>query len=550
MKRDLQKFQKRDFDILVIGGGVSGAAIAWDAVLRGFSVALIERKDFGHATSAATSKLIHGGLRYLAQGDIPVVRESLRERRYLEVNMPHQVFPLPFMLPIYDFTPTPRWMLGLGLTLYDFLAWDRNYIDDPDKHLDRKRWLTRDKALQIEPGLNPHGLKGAYHYYDALNRHPNRSNLEYILSAANRGAEVANYVSCSDFILEETASGRRVCGVIAEDQLGRKEFPIRAKVTVNATGPWGDLVLGKLTKTPTHKLLRSKGIHLLFPRFHKNTTIGLETRDKQHMFLIPWRDYSLLGTTDTEFSGDPDDLNVTQDDAQKFLNDFNEYFPQHKKSLRDVVNSYAGLRPLVAESSVTSTYKASRKHEIIYHKRYEKIDGLISVFGGKWTTSRALAEETVNFVEKKFNFPRRRSVSQKTPVVGGAVGPRLATFILDAHAKWDKVFAPALIDHLIEIYGALYERVLDYVIKDKSLIRPIDSDYHFIHAEIYYAVEHEMALKLDDFLKRRSGLGNMGFISDSAINAVAATMSELLKWDSTRRKEEIANFKKSRTIIG
>lgn len=549
MKRDLQRFQNQVFDLLVIGGGVSGASIAWDAVLRGFSVALIERKDFGHATSAATSKLIHGGLRYLAQGDIPVVRESLRERRYLEMNMPHQVFPLPFLMPIYDFTPTPRWMLGLGLTLYDFLSWDRNYIDDPDKHLDRKRWLTREKALQLEPGLNPQGLKGAYHYYDALNRHPNRSNLEYVLSAAARGAQVANYVSCTDFIMEETSSGKRVSGVIAQDTVSGKEFPIRAKVTVNATGPWGDLVLGKLHKNPIRKLMRSKGIHLLFPRFHKNTTIGIETRDKHHIFLIPWGNYSLLGTTDTEFTGDPDDLTVTRDDAQAFLNQFNEYFPQHK-TLTDVVNTYAGLRPLVAESSVTSTYKASRRHEIVNHRKQENVDGLISVFGGKWTTSRALAEETVDMIEKKFGFPRRRSVSHKTPVIGGAVGPRLATFIAAAHDRWDKVFPAQLIDHLIEIYGALYERVLDYAIKDKSLLRPFDVEYPFIYAEIYYAVEQEMALTLTDFLKRRCGLGNMGFISDAALTSVAGTMGDLLRWDSTRRKEEVALFKKSRSIIG
>jgi glycerol-3-phosphate dehydrogenase len=548
MKRDLQRFQNQIFDILVIGGGVSGAAIAWDAVLRGFSVALIERKDFGHATSAATSKLIHGGLRYLAQGDIPVVRESLRERRYLEINMPHQVFPLPFMIPFYDFTPTPRWLMGMGLTFYDMLAWDRNYIDDPDKHLDRKRWLNKEKALQIEPGLNPHGLRGAYHYYDALNRHPNRSNLEYVLSAASRGAVIANYVACSDFILEETASGKKVMGVIAQDTLGGKDFPIRAKVTINASGPWGDIVLGKLHKNPVRKLMRSKGIHLLFPRFHKNTTVGIETRTKEHIFLIPWRNYTLLGTTDTEFKGDPDDLTVTQDDAQKFLDTYNEYFPQ-KKTLGDVVNTYAGLRPLVAESSVTSTYKASRKHEIVYHRKAENIDGLVSVFGGKWTTSRALAEETVDLVEKKFAFPRRRSTSHKTPVVGGAVGPRLANFIADAHARWDNVYSPHLIDHLIEIYGALYECVLDYVIKDKSLLRPIENEYLFIYAEIYYAVEQEMALTLSDFLKRRSGLGNMGFISDSALNAVAAVMGDLLRWDNTRRKEEVSLFKKSRSVI-
>ncbi|MFZ5629846.1 MAG: FAD-dependent oxidoreductase [Spirochaetota bacterium] len=549
MKRDLQRLQNQVFDILVLGGGVSGASIAWDAVLRGFSVALIERADFGHATSAATSKLIHGGLRYLAQGDIPVVRESLRERRYLEMNMAHQVFPLPFLMPFYDFTPTPRWMLGVGLTLYDLLSWDRNYIDDPDKHIDRKRWLSREKALQLEPGLNPQGLKGAYHYYDALNRHPNRSNLEYVLSAASRGAQVANYVACDEFIIEETSAGKRVSGVIAKDTLTGRQFPVRARVTVNATGPWGDIVLGKLHGAAEHKLVRSKGIHLLFPRFHKNTTIALETRDKHHIFLIPWGNYSLLGTTDTEFKGDPDDLNVTRDDAQDFLDLFNAYFPQ-KKTLGDVVNSYAGLRPLVAESSVTSTYKASRRHEIVLHRKQDNVDGLVSVFGGKWTTSRALAEQTVDLIERKFGFPRRHSISHKTPVVGGQVGSRLATFIAEAHARWDKVYSPQLINHLIEIYGALYERVLDYVIRDKSLLMPIENEYPFIRAEIHYAVDHEMALTLSDFLKRRCGLGNMGYISDTALTAVATVMGDLLRWDSTRRREEIAAFKKSRSIIG
>jgi len=549
MKRDLKRLQNQVFDILVLGGGVSGASIAWDAVLRGFSVALIERKDFGHATSAATSKLIHGGLRYLAQGDIPVVRESLRERRYLEINMPHQVFPLPFLMPIYDFTPTPRWMLGVGLTLYDLLSWDRNYIDDPDKHIDRHRWLSREKALQLEPGLNPQGLRGAYHYYDALNRHPNRSNLEYVLSAAARGAQVANYVGCDEFIVEETSAGKRVSGVIAKDLLSGREFPIRAKVTVNATGPWGDIVLGKLHGASDHKLVRSKGIHLLFPRFHKNTTIALETRDKHHIFLIPWGNYSLLGTTDTEFKGDPDDLSVTRDDAQDFLDLFNSYFPQ-KKTLGDVVNFYAGLRPLVAQSSVSSTYKASRRHEIVLHRKQDKVDGLVSVFGGKWTTSRALAEQTIDMIEKKFGFPRRHSVSHKTPVVGGQVGTRLSTFIAEAHARWDKVYSPQLINHLIEIYGAVYEHVLDYVIRDKSLLMPIENEYPFIRAEIHYAVEHEMALTLSDFLNRRCGLGNMGYISDSTLNAVAAAMGDLLRWDSTRRREEVAEFKKSRSIIG
>jgi glycerol-3-phosphate dehydrogenase len=549
MKRDLQRLQNQVFDILVLGGGVSGASIAWDAVLRGFSVALIERTDFGHATSAATSKLIHGGLRYLAQGDIPVVRESLRERRYLEQNMPHQVFPLPFLMPVYDFTPTPRWMLGLGLTIYDLLSWDRNYIDDPDKHIDRKRWLTREKAMQLEPGLNPQGLKGAYHYYDALNRHPHRSNLEYVLSAAARGAQVANYVECDKFIVEEASAGKRVLGVIAKDMLTGRQFPVRARVTVNATGPWGDIVLGKLRGAVQHKLVRSKGIHLLFPRFHKNATIALETRDKHHIFLIPWGNYSLLGTTDTEFKGDPDDLHVTRDEAQDFLDLFNSYFPQ-KKTLADVVNAYAGLRPLVAESSVTSTYKASRRHEIVLHRKHDHVDGLISVFGGKWTTSRALAEQTVDLIEKKFGFPRRPSVSHKTPVLGGQVGSRLATFIAEAHARWDKVYPPQLIDHLIEIYGALYEKVLDYVIRDKSLLTPIDNEYPFIRAEIYYAVEQEMALTLSDFLKRRCGLGNMGYISDRALTTVATVMGDLLRWDNTRRREEIAAFKKSRSLIG
>ncbi len=542
MQRDIHKLSTDQFDILIIGGGISGAAIAWDAALRGYKTALIEKKDFGHGTSAATSKLIHGGLRYLAQYDFPVVRESLRERRLLEQNIPHQAFPLPFLLPIYDYFKTPRWMLAIGLTLYDILSFDKNRLKDKSKHLRNKKWYSRQEALAMEPGLDPNGLQGAYLYYDVINLHPERSNFDFVQSAAEQGATVANYVSFRDFIIEESATGKRVSGVIAADETTQKTFPIRATVTVNAGGPWGDLILSKLHKNPVRQLVRSKGIHLLFRKFHGDHAITFETRDNRHFFIIPWLDYTLVGTTDTPFNEDPDKIRVTEQDAQEFIDLINAHYPANL-TLKDVVHSYAGIRPLVAESGVSSTYKASRRHEIVNHKKAENIDGLISVFGGKWTTSRSLAQEAVNTIAALGKFQKKKCLTKITPLSAGRVGDSWEQFCAEAHRKYDALYGEKTIKRLLEIYGAHYSRVLEIMAAKKNMADVLDPATGVSRAEVYHAVKNEMALTLDDFLMRRSGIGNYGAVAEKSLQNITAEMGKLLKWNSARQRAEIKSWK-------
>lgn len=543
MQRDIRRLKDRQFDILVVGGGISGAAIAWDAALRGYDVALIEKKDYGHATSMATSKLIHSKLHYLAGLDFSLVRESLRERRLLSQNAPHLVFPLGILIPIYDYTPSKRSKLKVGLTLYDWLSYDKNDLSDSDKHLPNHQYLSAEEALQLESTLIREGLKGAFYYYDGLNKHPERINIDFLHSAYEKSAHLANYVEASGFMIEEVEDIKKVVGVKAKDMLTDEEFQIHAKITINATGSWADLLLAKLNDRPVRKLQRAKGIHLLFRRFTQNNAIGFETRDKHHFFFIPWLKYSLLGTSDTPFTGHPDELTVTSEEAQDFIDLVRQYYPVNI-SLKDVLHAYVGIRSSVTKSGdSSSTYKASRKHEIINHRKAEKVFGLISVLGGKYTTSRGLAEAAVDIAMKEADLPKNPCRTANTPISGGHVGKRLSTFTSDAIARYKNDYSSDLISHLIEYYGSNYEKLIEILKKEKCLDKTIDDEIGHIAAEIVYAVDQESAIDLSDFMLRRSGIGNCGVPTERVLCGIAEMMGRARGWDHTTVQEQIEKYK-------
>ena len=543
MQRDIGRLKNKQFDVLVVGGGISGAAIAWDAALRGYDVALIEKKDYGHATSMATAKLIHGGLLYLAGLDFTLMRESLRERRLLSQNAPHQVFPLGTLIPMYDYTPSKCSKLKVRLTLYDWLSYDKNDLSDSDKHLPNHQYLSAEETLQLESTLSHEGLKGAFYYYDGLNKHPERINIDFLHSAYEKSAHLANYVEASDFIIEEVEDIKKVVGVKAKDLLTDEEFKIHAKITINATGPWADLLLAKLNDRPVRKLQRAKGIHLLFRRLTQNNAIGFETRDKHHFFFIPWLKYSLLGTSDTPFTGHPDELTVTSEEAQDFIDLVSQYYPVNI-SLKDVLHAYVGIRPLVTKSSdSSSTYKALRKHEIINHRKAEKVFGLISVLGGKYTTSRGLAEAAVDIAMKEADLPKNPCRTANTPISGGHVGKRLSIFTGDAIARYKNDYSSDLISHLIEYYGSNYEKLIEVLKKEKCLDKTIDDEIGHIAAEIVYAVDQESAIDLSDFMLRRSGIGNCGVPTERVLCGIAEVMGRARGWDHTTIKEQIEKYK-------
>jgi glycerol-3-phosphate dehydrogenase len=522
MQRDLRRLADDEFDLLVVGGGATGACIARDAALRGSRVALVEADDFAHATSAHNSKLVHGGLRYLRNFELGLVRESLKERRIWQRIAPHLVRPLPFLVPIYGNGFRARATLSAGLTLYDLLSFDRGWLDDPAQRLPGHRWFGRAEALAREPALDGPGFAGAFLYYDAQMYAPERLALECLVDAADHGAALANHCEAARLLIRNG----KVEGASARCRVSAAEIDIRAKSTIVAAGPWADLFLNRALGTAEFKLIRSKGIHLVVPAITRGHAFTVAT-PQGHFFVLPWRGYSLLGTTDTAFAGSPDSVGVSEADIASFLAFVNANLPMARIRRQDVKHFYAGLRPLVDDGS-RDTYGASRRAELIDHRSKDNVDGLISAIGGKWTTSRDLAEQAVDMAMQKLGRPRRAASTATLPLPGGRIG-RLADFA--------KSHAPDQ-DHIARLYGAGLERILSLA-KERPEFAARLSPSGDIGAQVAYAVREEMALTLDDVVTRRTGIGQLGKPDGQALSAAAAIMANELGWSDVRKAKEI-----------
>lgn len=539
------------FDLLIVGGGVTGASVAWDAALRGLKVALVEKRDFSHATTAASSKLIHGGLRYLQNFELGLVRESLRERRLWEQNAPHMVAPLPFIVPTRGKGLKSTAALTFGLTLYDWLAYDRNRLGDPDKHIPRHRRLSRGEAIAMEPGLESTRLSGAMMYHDCQMFAPERLSLELILGAADRGARVSNYTEVTEFIRD----GDRVIGAKVRDSRpgsGGTVKEVRARVTVNAAGPWADRLMGALKGgAGARRLIRSKGIHLITRSLTQRYAIAVPGKGG-HFFLLPWRGHTIIGTTDTVFDGEPDDFNVTERDIAQFLAYVNDGFPAGALRREDVLHFYGGMRPLVEdqtkvnvgetandESEEPDSYTASRAAEILDHEKEEGLRGAMSAIGGKWTTSRHLAEQVVDIALSKLGLPDRPCTTAETPTPGGADIEKWSEFENDAANRYAQLFGEAESRFLARQYGAQLERVAALAQVDPRLAEPVGEQREDPLASVAWAVREEMAVTLEDVLLRRTGLGTLGHPGPEAMRRVAGLMARELGWDEEEKRRQI-----------
>ncbi|HOH56897.1 MAG TPA: glycerol-3-phosphate dehydrogenase/oxidase [Smithellaceae bacterium] len=537
MERFIEKNPHEKFDVIVIGGGISGASVAYEAATRGLKVALLEKKDFSWATSAATSKMIHGGLRYLVNGEVRLVRESLRERRVLENIAPNYVYPQPIMM-MHHKKPLKnnKRVVKVGMLLYDALSYDKNRTWDPCKRIPAHKTISRREVLRQEPHVRAEGLAGASVFCDCMSIFPERLTLAFIKSAVAHGAKAANYAKVEGFLMD---AGNRVAGVKVKDLLNGKVHDIAGTVTVNCGGPWADLLLdmAKPDGKDAPMLRRSEGIHIITAKrlLSGQYIVGSMTPSGRHFFLIPWRNHTLIGTTDKPFNGNPDDYRVTRESIMELIDDVNRSFGDGKLSYEDVKHTYGGLRPLV-EKETRETYTSSRKYEI-YDNKDAGLDGLITVEGGKYTTSRQLAENCLKIVAVKLGRNLGKSVTNKKFLTGCEIKD-LNFFMNEARAQ-DNGLSPATLEYLARNYGTEYREIAKLAREDQSLSETLNNDGE-IQAQVVYAVRNEMARTLSDIVMRRTGIGTLGNPGEEVLRKVADVAARELRWDKEKTEKEIA----------
>lgn len=522
MRRQPRALTQQSFDLVVVGGGIVGACVARDAATRGLSVALIDQQDFSSGTSAASSKMIHGGVRYLAQLQLGVVRESLRERRIWQRIAPHLVRPISFVLPVASLRQ--RFEGHAGLALFDLLSWDRRQLDDPDQRLLGRTWWSGREAVEQIPLLRGSGVRSAVCYADCQAFSPERLCMECLADAASEGAQVANYVACTGI----SRTGNAVRGIEARDVLTGEPLSIRARAVVNATGPWADDLLALADgASASARIVRSKGVHIIVRSLSPHYALMLRQHGR-HAFVIPWRGHSLIGATDTPYHGEVGDVSPDASDVHTLLDIVNTGLPGAGLTPGDVRFAYAGLRPLVAAGSQAS-YTMSRRAEIVDHARRGGPAGLVSALGGKWTTARHVAEQCVDVVARRLGAGDRRCTTHERALPGGAVGT-LAAFHAHTLAETTQL-APDTVHHLIDLYGAGIAAVTNAAHADAELLKPIAGGVTDIGAQVAFAVREEQAVHLLDVLLRRTGLGTLGAPGGAVVDRVAAIMAGELGWD-------------------
>ena len=537
-RHNLTNLTGERYDVLVIGGGVTGAGVALDAAARGYRVALVEKIDFASGTSSKSTKLVHGGIRYLPNFDFALVHEALVERGILLQNAPFLVSPLGFVLPIYEgdrhpvgmpFT-TPKGiglglLLVIGLWMYDALAGRRN--------IRLHRHLRRKGVLKLAPTLVPEGLKDGYMYYDGQTNDV-RLTVALIRTAAQFGATITNYTEVTSFISEHG----RVTGVNVHDRLGDQHLTVHARHIVNATGIFAEEVEALTGTEPLVRIEPSKGVHLVLSR--EDLKLGdaaivlPETEDKRILFIVPWESRAIFGTTDTG-TGDLDHPTASKEDIAYLLKYLNRYLTV-KLTEENIISTYTGYRPLVSPRRPgRATAKVSRTHAVL-----QSPSGLVTIVGGKLTTYRRMAQDTVDVLNRRDGSPVVHP-TQSLPLQGSAGWP----FVQRELEKKGSALGLShqTIAHLGKSYGAESLAILDLISGDPSLAQLLIDDLPYIRAEVVYACCYEMAVTPYDVLARRTsitledrqrGLG--------VVDEVAALMAKELQWTPEQQKSLVDAF--------
>ncbi len=480
-----------DYDLLVIGGGINGLGVAADAASRGLSVLIVEKNDWGGGTTSASSRLIHGGLRYLQYGEIDLVRESLRERGLLARQRPHLVHPISLLIPTYQNAPTPKWLIGTGLFLYDILARDSLFAHPAP--------LSVSKIHEREPGLQTDDLTGGFSYPDAQIEFPERICVELMQETRAAGGQAKNHTRVIKLRQDENG---RVVGAVLRDELTGETSDVSAKLTINAAGPWLDVVAKTLRTPPPQLIGGTWGTHLVLPMREagpQGPIYANARKDGRPFFLLPWDGRLLVGTTDVKFEGsDPDDLKMAEWEVEYLLDETNHLFPDANYTAGDVQVTTIGVRPLPA-SGDKKAGAITRRHFLVNHAEKHQIEGLASIVGGKLTTYRSLAEEVVNTALE---------ILGHAPIACSTAVVHAAPSVADMEAKAAKelkelALPPGYAARLVALYGQAYEDVLSRVRKDPTLGRPLGPNTPHIEAQVVQAVKAEQAKTVADVAQRR-----------------------------------------------
>jgi glycerol-3-phosphate dehydrogenase len=546
MKRNLNELKDTEFDIVIIGGGIFGACAAWDATLRGLRVALIERGDFCGGTSANSFKMVHGGVRYLQHADIYRLRYSCRERSALLRIAPHLVTPLPIVIPTYGYGASGKAFLGAGLYLYDLLTLGRNRgISDNERKIPLTQLLSRREILDLFPDLKQDGLTGGAMFSDGQMYNPTRLVLAFIQSAVASGAKAVNYLEAVGLI----RSGDRVTGVQARDTLTGDLLSIRAKVVVNTAGPWAEHFLGDAAGVP----LPAKGTYSRDACFVVNRRLpgkqavavlgrtrdpdAVLSRPARHLFLVPWRDFTLVGVWHVVYERSPDEVDVTAQDLETFIDEINEAYPSLNLTLKDVRMWNAGLVPFGINEPGATNLSYGKRSNLIDHQKVDGVAGLVTLIGIRYTTARADSAKAIDIAVAKLSVQGIRRDSTTIPIMGGDI-PDFEDFVRKSTAKQRLGIDASVMRALAHNYGTRVDQVLAYAEKDPGLTQTL-GDTTVIKAEVIHAIQHEMAVTLADIVFRRTDLATGGNPGDQILLECANLAANELGWTNEQKETQL-----------
>lgn len=542
MMRDLDTLSSQHFDVLVIGGGIQGATLAYELAKSGVHTALVEKNDFGAETSANSLKIIHGGLRYLQHLDFPRIRESILSRRRMMAFAPHLVRPLPCVIPTAGHGIQGKELLQLALWVNDLAGYDRNRGIPENRRLPKGVILTKRRVLRFFPAISHMDFNGGMLWYDALAMDTERLVLEFIQKADAWGASVANYARARDLMI--TADGKRFCGAVVEDQPTGKIFEIKAKTVINVAGPWFEELLKRRSPQFQSPQKWAKGVNIVFTKtLSKTHALGLEGhhhfkdpdavvhKGKRFYFFVPWMGHMMAGTDYEKFDGNPDDFRVTASDLANFLNQMDCLLPGLQLSKNDVSHFHGGLVPIRDTGRKLSENIQLEKHaSIIDHEQQNGIKGLFSIKSVKFTTAWQTAIKTTHLVMRKTSVTVRRIPTARRR--------------RDEKQLRRKNVSPAAVDPAVLLriqrrYGNGWTALTDYIQKKNLKPSVICRDSLLTDAEILFGIEKEMALHLADVIFRRTGIGGAGCPPLETVNRITGVMGEFLNWPAVRREEEI-----------